>query len=247
MLESIPVPQEQIEHLQRLIDQSRHMVFFGGAGVSTESGLVDFRGQNGAYNTPSEIPLEQVYSHDFFFQRTDEFYKIYRDRIRCPSAFPCAAHKKLAELERAGKLKTIITQNTDNFHQDAGSRNVIELHGSVYRNYCTRCGAFYDIGYMIDAMGTPYCRHCGGVIKPDVVLYQERVKEEDKQAAREAIAAADFLLVGGPPSRCSLPQGSSTIFRGSTLPSSIATPPITTAGPNWSSTATSARCFQPSR
>ena len=197
MLESIPVPREQIEHLQRLVDGCRHMVFFGGAGVSTESGLVDFRGQNGAYNTPSPIPLEQVYSHSFFFERTDAFYKIYRDRIRCPSAFPGAAHKKLAQLERAGKLKAVITQNTDNFHQDAGSRNVIELHGSVYRNYCTRCGAFYDIGYMIDARGTPYCRRCGGVIKPDVVLYGERVKPEDKQAAREAIAAADFLLVGG--------------------------------------------------
>jgi len=217
MLESIPVPQEQIEHLQRLVDQSRNMVFFGGAGVSTESGLVDFRGQNGAYNTPSPIPLEQVYSHDFFFEHTDEFYKIYRDRIRCPSALPGAAHKKLAQLERAGKLKCIITQNTDNFHQDAGSRNVIELHGSVYRNYCTRCGAFYDMGYMIYAMGTPYCRHCGGVIKPDVVLYQERVKEEDKQAARQAIAAADFLLVGGTSLKVQPATGLLNYFQGEHL------------------------------
>ena len=197
MLDSIPVAQEQIDHLQRLIDRSKNMVFFGGAGVSTESGLVDFRGENGAYNTPSPIPLEQVYSRSFFFERTDEFYKIYRDRIRCPSALPGAAHKKLAELERKGPLKAIITQNTDNFHQDAGSRNVIELHVSVYRNYCTKCGAFYDIGYMIDALGTPYCRHCGGVIKPDVVLYEENIKPQDKQAAKEAIASADFLLVGG--------------------------------------------------
>lgn len=197
MLDAMPVAQEQIEQLQRLIDQSRNMVFFGGAGVSTESGLVDFRGQNGAYNSPSPIPLERVYSHDFFFEHTDEFYKIYRERIRCPSAFPCAAHKKLTQLERAGKLRAIITQNTDNFHQDAGSRNVIELHGSVYRNFCTRCGAAYDIGYMIDAGGTPHCRRCGGVVRPDVVLYGERVKPEDKAAARTAIAAADFLLVGG--------------------------------------------------
>jgi len=196
-MDAVPVPQQQIDQLQRLIDQSKAMVFFGGAGTSTESGLRDFRGENGAYGAPSPIPLATVYSHDFFYQHPDEFYRIYRQEIRCPTARPGPAHKKLAELERAGRLRAIVTQNTDNLHQDAGSRNVIELHGSAYRNYCTACGAEYDIGYMIDARGTPRCRLCGGVIRPDVVLYQEAPRPQVLEAARAAVAGADFLLVGG--------------------------------------------------
>ena len=161
---------EKIMKLQELIDQHDNIVFFGGAGVSTESGIPDFRSQDGLYHQKYDYPPETILSHTFFLSHPDEFYKFYRDKMLCDTARPNAAHLKLAELEEAGKLKAVITQNIDNLHQMAGSHKVLELHGSVYRNHCMRCGKFYDFDYVKHSEGVPRCE-CGGMIKPDVVLY----------------------------------------------------------------------------
>lgn len=163
---------EKIMKLQELIDQHDNIVFFGGAGVSTESGIPDFRSQDGLYHQKYDYPPETILSHTFFLSHPDEFYKFYRDKMLCDTARPNAAHLKLAELEEAGKLKAVITQNIDNLHQMAGSHKVLELHGSVYRNHCMRCGKFYDFDYVKHSEGVPRCE-CGGMIKPDVVLYEE--------------------------------------------------------------------------
>ncbi len=187
----------EIEKLRELIKNSDNIVFFGGAGVSTESGIPDFRSVDGLYNQKYDYPPETILSHSFFVRHTDEFYRFYQDKMLCLTAKPNAAHKKLAELEAAGKLKAVITQNIDGLHQMAGSKTVLELHGSVHRNYCQRCGKFYDARYMLEAEGTPKCTECGGVIKPDVVLYEEGLDQQTIQDAVYFIAHADVLIVGG--------------------------------------------------
>jgi len=182
--------------LQEIIDDSKRIVFFGGAGVSTESGIPDFRSADGLYSQKYKYPPEQIVSHTFFTRYPEEFYRFYRDRMIFPDAKPNAAHLKLAELERAGRLSAVITQNIDGLHQAAGSRNVIELHGSVHRNYCTKCGKFYPLSSVTESAGIPEC-DCGGRIKPDVVLYEESLKTEDIENAVAQIAAADTLIIGG--------------------------------------------------
>ena len=186
----------EIEKLQKIIDESRNIVFFGGAGVSTESGIPDFRSQDGLYNQKYDYPPETILSHTFFMRKPEEFFKFYRDKMLCDTAKPNAAHLKLAEMEQTGKLKAVITQNIDNLHQMAGSKKVLELHGSVYRNHCMKCGKFYDFKYMKESKGVPRCS-CGGMIKPDVVLYEESLNEKVLDGAIRSIAAADLLIVGG--------------------------------------------------
>lgn len=182
--------------LQEIIDDSKRIVFFGGAGVSTESGIPDFRSQDGLYNQKYDYPPEQIVSHTFFTRKTEEFYRFYKDRMIFPKAKPNAAHKKLAELERAGKLFAVITQNIDGLHQAAGSVNVIELHGSVHRNYCMNCGKSYSLDEIMASEGVPKCG-CGGTIKPDVVLYEESLNTSDIERAVNEISKADCLIIGG--------------------------------------------------
>ena len=182
--------------LQEIIDDSRRIVFFGGAGVSTESGIPDFRSADGLYSQQYRYPPEQIVSHTFFTQYPEEFFRFYRDRMIFTDAQPNAAHKKLAELEQAGKLSAVITQNIDGLHQAAGSKKVIELHGSVHRNYCMKCGKFYPLSAVTESEGVPTCE-CGGKIKPDVVLYEESLKTEDIQNAVFEIENADTLIIGG--------------------------------------------------
>jgi NAD-dependent deacetylase len=178
------------------IMKSDNIVFFGGAGVSTESGIPDFRSTDGLYNQRYKYPPETIISHSFFMRKTEEFYDFYRNRMIFMEAKPNTAHFKLAELEKMGKLKAIITQNIDGLHQIAGSKNVLELHGSVHRNYCTRCGKFYDVDYIVNSDGVPKCQ-CGGMIKPDVVLYEEGLDNELLERAVKYIENADVLIVGG--------------------------------------------------
>lgn len=187
--------QEELR-LQELTDRYDDIVFFGGAGVSTESGIPDFRSQDGLYHQKYDYPPETILSHTFFMKKPEEFYKFYRDKMLCDTAKPNAAHLKLAELERAGKLKAVITQNIDNLHQQAGSQKVLELHGSVYRNYCMKCGQFYDFAHVKNSSGVPRCE-CGGIIKPDVVLYEEGLDNETINEAVRAIANAKVLIIGG--------------------------------------------------
>lgn len=183
--------------LQEIIDDSERIVFFGGAGVSTESGIPDFRSQDGLYNQKYKYPPETIISRSFYDRNYDEFFRFYRDKMIFPDAKPNAAHLKLAELELAGKLKAVITQNIDGLHQLAGSKNVIELHGSIHRNRCLKCGEPYPLDYIINYNGTPYCEKCGGRIKPDVVLYEESLNSDDIENAVNAIANADTLIIGG--------------------------------------------------
>ncbi|HOJ48895.1 MAG TPA: NAD-dependent protein deacylase [Bacillota bacterium] len=182
--------------LKKLIDQSNRIVFFGGAGVSTESGIPDFRSTDGLYNQKYDYPPELMLSHEFFFEHTEEFYKFYRDKMLYPNVKPNKAHYALAKLESEGKLKAVITQNIDNLHQAAGSKNVLELHGSVYRNYCIKCCKFYPLETVLNSTGVPRC-DCGGIIKPDVVLYGEQLDEEVLDKSVSAIHTADMLIVGG--------------------------------------------------
>ncbi len=186
----------EIERLQEIIDSSDNIVFFGGAGVSTESGIPDFRSQDGLYNQKYDFPPETILSHTFFMRNPEEFYRFYQDKMLCDTAKPNAAHQKLQELEAAGKLKAVITQNIDNLHQMAGSKKVLELHGSVHRNYCMKCGKFYGFAHMKNAKGVPRCE-CGGMIKPDVVLYEEGLDNEVINESVRAIASADVLIIGG--------------------------------------------------
>jgi len=185
-----------LDQLQQLVDHSRHIVFFGGAGVSTESGIPDFRSQDGLYYQKWKYPPEEIVSHTFFTQRTEEFYDFYRAKMLYPDAKPNAAHLALARLEAAGKLLSVVTQNIDGLHQAAGSRRVWELHGSVLRNHCMDCGKEYDVRSVKDSQGVPRCS-CGGIIKPDVVLYEEGLDSEVLQGAVEDIARADLLIIGG--------------------------------------------------
>ena len=187
-------PQEQ---LQKWISESDNIVFFGGAGVSTESGIKDFRSVDGLYHETYDYPPETILSHTFFTQKPDEFYRFYRDKMICPNVKPNPAHLKLAELERAGKLKAVVTQNIDGLHQAAGSRTVYELHGSTHRNYCMKCRQFYDLDFIDRAKGVPYCTVCGGMIKPDVVLYEESLPGEVLEKSIRAIQKADLLIVAG--------------------------------------------------
>ena len=188
---------EKVKELQKLIDTHKKIVFFGGAGVSTESGIPDFRSVDGLYHQKYDWPPETILSHSFFVARTEEFYRFYRDKMLALDAKPNAAHKKLAELEGAGKLTGVVTQNIDGLHQAAGSRAVFELHGSVHRNYCMSCGAFYDAAFILNTQGIPKCPACGGTIKPDVVLYEEGLDQQTIDGAVRAIREADLLIVGG--------------------------------------------------
>lgn len=182
--------------LQDILDNSSNIVFFGGAGVSTESGIPDFRSVGGLYNEKYKYPPETIISRSFFENNTEEFYRFYKNKMIFLDAKPNMAHKKLAELEHAGKLKAVITQNIDGLHQQAGSRNVLELHGSVHRNYCINCGKFYDADVIVNSRGAPKCE-CGGIIKPDVVLYEEALNEEILDKSVEYIKNADVLIIGG--------------------------------------------------
>lgn len=183
--------------LQQIIDECNNIVFFGGAGVSTESGIPDFRSVDGLYNQKYDYPPEEILSHTFFCNHTDYFYNFYRDKLICTTAEPNPAHIKLAELEKAGKLSAVVTQNIDGLHQKAGSKTVYELHGSTLRNYCAKCGKFFDIDYIADSKGVPKCDECGGVVKPDVVLYEEGLDNKTVNGALNAISNADCLIVAG--------------------------------------------------
>ena len=187
---------EKIKRLQKMIDESKRIVFFGGAGVSTESNIPDFRSADGLYQEKYKYPPEQIVSHTFFVRKTEMFYDFYKEKMMFLDAKPNKAHLKLAELEQAGKLTAVITQNIDGLHQMAGSKNVLELHGSIHRNYCQRCGKFYDAEYVKNADGIPRCE-CGGMIKPDVVLYEEGLDNMTIQLALKAIREADMLIIGG--------------------------------------------------
>jgi NAD-dependent deacetylase len=185
-----------IQKLQDIIDESKSIVFFGGAGISTESGIPDFRSQDGLYNLHYKYPPEYIISHTFFEQNPKEFYEFYRDKMLYLNAKPSEAHCYLARLEAAGKVSAVVTQNIDGLHQAAGSKNVFELHGSVLRNYCMRCGKAYSAQYIKQSSGVPKCS-CGGTIKPDVVLYEEGLDDNIVSGALRAISKADTLIIGG--------------------------------------------------
>lgn len=187
---------DAILQLKKLVDESDNIVFFGGAGVSTESGIKDFRSVDGLYRQKFKYPPETILSHSFYESHTEEFYEFYRTKMLAPDAQPNAAHRKLAQWEAQGKLKAVITQNIDGLHQKAGSREVLELHGSVLRNYCERCGKFYGLDAILHSTGVPKCT-CGGDIKPDVVLYEEGLDEHVMQKALDYISRADMLIIGG--------------------------------------------------
>ena len=184
------------ETLKQWLEESNNIVFFGGAGVSTESGIPDFRSQDGLYNQEYDYPPETIVSHSFYMRNTEEFYRFYKNKMIIEGVKPNAAHLALAKLEQQGKLKAIITQNIDGLHQMAGSKEVLELHGSIHRNYCTRCGKFYGLDAIKSAVGVPKCS-CGGTIKPDVVLYEEGLDQTVLQKAVSYIHRADVLIVGG--------------------------------------------------
>lgn len=185
-----------VSELQHVIDRSRKIVFFGGAGVSTESGIPDFRSTDGLYNQKYDYPPEEILSRTFFMRSTEEFYRFYRDKMLCLDKKPNKAHLKLAELEKAGKLSAVVTQNIDGLHRAAGSEKVFELHGSVLRNYCMKCGKFYSAEYIKQSEGIPKCE-CGGTVKPDVVLYEEGLDDCTTAGALKAIQTADTLIIAG--------------------------------------------------
>ena len=187
---------EKIEEFRSLVEKSKRIVFFGGAGVSTESGIPDFRSKDGLYNQKYDYPPEEILSHGFFMHKTEEFYKFYRDKLNSLKYEPNITHKKLAELENEGKLSAVVTQNIDGLHQKAGSKKVYELHGSVLRNYCMKCGKFHGPEKVFETVGVPFCE-CGGLIKPDVVLYNEPLDEKVVRGAIKAISSADLLIIGG--------------------------------------------------
>ncbi len=188
---------DKISQLKQMVEESNYIVFFGGAGVSTESGVPDFRSVDGLYNQEYDYPPETILSHSFYRARPDEFYRFYRNKMLFPNARPNAAHCKLAELEQKGKLRAVITQNIDGLHQAAGSKVVLELHGSVLRNYCERCHAFHGIDSILESKGVPRCDVCGGPVKPDVVLYEEGLDQKTISSAIHHIQKADLLIIGG--------------------------------------------------
>ena len=185
-----------LKTLKKWVEESRSIVFFGGAGVSTESGSPDFRGVDGLYRQKYAYPPETILSHEFLLQHPEEFYRFYREKILILNARPNPAHEKLAQWEREGRLRAVITQNIDGLHQAAGSKRVLELHGSIHRNHCTRCGKFYTAEHIAATTGVPRC-DCGGTIRPDVVLYGESLDEKVLRASMDALAHADLLIVGG--------------------------------------------------
>ncbi|MBK6088374.1 NAD-dependent protein deacylase [Ruminococcus sp. M6(2020)] len=205
-----------VEELQKVIDESKSIVFFGGAGVSTESGIPDFRSVDGLYNQKYDYPPEEILSHTFFMKKTEEFYRFYRDKMLCLDKKPNKAHLKLAELERAGKLSAVVTQNIDGLHQAAGSRRVYELHGSVLRNYCRNCRKFYSAEFIKNSECIPRCE-CGGVIKPDVVLYEEGLNDSVVTGALNAIQTADTLIIAGTSLTVYPAAGFIRYFRGNTI------------------------------
>ncbi len=196
MMERMIVMDDKIAELKKIIEQSDNIVFFGGAGVSTESGVPDFRSVDGLYNQEYDFPPEIILSHTFYRKNTEEFYRFYRNKMLLPGVKPNDAHKALAKLEEKGKLKAVITQNIDGLHQMAGSKVVYELHGSVHRNHCQKCRKFYGFDDIYKIKGVPKCE-CGGVIKPDVVLYEEGLDERTIQFSVQAIAQAEVLIIGG--------------------------------------------------
>lgn len=187
---------EKLKKLQNIVSDAKSMVFFGGAGVSTESGIPDFRSVDGLYHLKYDVPPETILSHTYFMAHTEKFFDFYRDKMLYLNARPNPAHLKLAELEKAGILSAVVTQNIDGLHQLAGSRNVLELHGSVHRNYCTECGRKFDAEFILNSNGIPRCE-CGGTVKPDVVLYEESLPDATVTAAIRAISHADVLMIGG--------------------------------------------------
>lgn len=189
--------QKKVEQLKQMVADSNNIVFFGGAGVSTESGIPDFRSVDGLYNQKYKYPPEVMVSHSFFRQHTEEFFEFYKNKMIALDAKPNAAHKKLAQLEQDGKVKAVITQNIDGLHYAAGSKEVLELHGSVHRNYCEQCGKFYPVEYIVESKGVPRCEACGAIVKPDVVLYEEGLDYETMQKAVQYIRDAEVLIIGG--------------------------------------------------
>ena len=204
------------ETLAGWIKESKRIVFFGGAGVSTESGIPDFRSVDGLYNQQYDYPPETILSHTFFMRKPEEFFRFYRNKMLFPDALPNAAHAKLAQWEQEGKLTGVVTQNIDGLHQKAGSKKVFELHGSVLRNYCMRCGKFYDLDHIMHTTGVPRCE-CGGTIKPDVVLYEESLDDETVAGACRAIEQADMLIIGGTSLNVYPAAGLVDLYRGNRL------------------------------
>ena len=189
--------QKEMEELREIVEKHDNIVFFGGAGVSTESGIPDFRSVDGLYHQQYDYPPETILSHTFYRSNPKEFYRFYRNKMLFALAAPNAAHKKLAQLEKQGKLKAVITQNIDGLHQAAGSKTVLELHGSVLRNYCVSCGRFHSLEYILDSEGIPVCEKCGNPIKPDVVLYEEGLDQKTVNDAVRYISQAQVLIIGG--------------------------------------------------
>lgn len=214
MAQTITDPTQAAAELAERFSRARHAVFFGGAGVSTASGIPDFRSSDGLYHQHFAHPPEEMLSHGFFVSHTEEFYNFYRERMICLDARPNQAHRKLAELERDGHLAAVVTQNIDGLHQAAGSRAVHELHGSTHRNVCARCGETYSAEWVMATDGVPRCEKCGGLVKPDVVLYGEQLDERVLLASVRAISEADLLVIGGRRSWCTPRQGWSTTSRG---------------------------------
>ena len=207
---------EAVETLKTWAAESKAIAFFGGAGVSTESGIPDFRSTGGLYHQEWKYPPETILSHTFYKSNPEEFFRFYRAKMLAPGAKPNAAHKKLAEWEAAGKLTAVVTQNIDGLHQAAGSRHVCELHGSVHRNYCERCGKFYGLDFILNGTGVPRCT-CGGIVKPDVVLYEEGLDQAVMNDAVDSIARADLLIIGGTSLNVWPAAGLINYFRGERL------------------------------
>lgn len=207
---------EKIQELKRMVEESQRIVFFGGAGVSTESGIPDFRSKDGLYNQKYKFPPETILSHTFFMKKTDEFFKFYNDKMNSLKYEPNITHRKLEQLEKEGKLKAVITQNIDGLHQKAGSKAVYELHGSVLRNYCMKCRKFHSAEFVFESDGVPYCE-CGGVVKPDVVLYEEPLDDEIVRNAIENIRNADMLIIAGTSLTVYPASGFINYFRGKHL------------------------------
>ncbi len=208
---------DKIRKLKEIVDNTDNLVFFGGAGVSTESGIPDFRSTDGLYNMKYKYPPETIVSHTFFVRKTEDFYEFYKDKMMALDAKPNKAHYKLAEWEREGKCRAVVTQNIDGLHQMAGSKKVLELHGSIHRNYCTKCGKFFDAAYVKNSDGVPHCDECGGLVKPDVVLYEESLDSQTISDAVYAIAHADVLIIGGTSLAVYPAAGMIDYFRGSHL------------------------------
>lgn len=208
---------DKIRKLKEIVDNTDNLVFFGGAGVSTESGIPDFRSTDGLYNMKYKYPPETIVSHTFFVRKTEDFYEFYKDKMMALDAKPNKAHYKLAEWEKEGKCRAVVTQNIDGLHQMAGSRKVLELHGSIHRNYCTKCGKFFDAAYVKNSDGVPRCDECGGLVKPDVVLYEESLDSQTISDAVYAIAHADVLIIGGTSLAVYPAAGMIDYFRGSHL------------------------------